>query len=89
MGRDTEAAALAGGDDEAEEELGPDVVERREAEVVDDDEVRPQEPLDEAADAVVRETPVERLGEGCSGEVADPEPGLHRGVPACDERVWE
>ena len=50
-----QAPALVGCGDEAEQELGPGVVERREPEVVDDDEVGPQEVLDKPADAVVGE----------------------------------
>ena len=69
-----QAAALVGRRDEAEQELGPGIVERCEAEVVDDDEVGPQQALDEPPDAVVGEPPVERLGERGRGEVADPEP---------------
>ena len=63
VGRDAQAAALVGGGDEAEQELGAGVVEGREAQVVDDDEVGPQQALDEPADGVVGEPAVERLGE--------------------------
>ena len=79
--------ALVGGGDEAEQELGAGVVERREAEVVDDHEVGPQQALDEPADAVVGEPAVERLDEGRRGEVADPEPRLDRGVAEGDQGV--
>ena len=80
-------AALVGGGHEAEQELGAGVVEGREAEVVDDHEVGPQQALDEPPDAVVGEAAVERLGEAGRREVADPEAGLDRGMPEGDEEV--
>ena len=40
MGGHAQAAVLVGGGHEAEEQVAPDIVERGEAEVVDDDEVR-------------------------------------------------
>ena len=82
-----EAAPLVGGGHEAEEQLGPDIVERCEAEVVDDDEVVAQEALDDPAHGVVGETPVEGLDEGRGGEVADPPAGHHRGLPEAEEQV--
>jgi len=61
MGADPERTAFVGRGDEAEQELAAHGVERREPELVDHDQVDPQEALDEPSDAVVGEAPVERL----------------------------
>ena len=74
---DAEAATLAGSGHEPEEQLRTDIIEGREAEVIDDDEVGPQEALHDAPDAVVGEAPIERLDERGSREVAHAEgPGI-------------
>jgi hypothetical protein len=45
-----QGAALVGGGDEAEQQLGAGVVQRGEAELVDDDQVGAEERLDAPAD---------------------------------------
>jgi hypothetical protein len=71
VARDAERSSFIGRGHEPEQELGPDIVERREAELVDDHEVGPQQTLDQPADAVVGQTAIERLHECCRSEVAD------------------
>ena len=55
VGADSEAAAFVGGGDESEQELGGDVVERREPELVADDQIVSEQRVDDLADAVVGE----------------------------------
>ena len=52
---------VVGGGDEPEQRLGSGVVERGEPDLVHDDRVSTQEVLDDAADGVVGQAPVERL----------------------------
>src|SRR5438876_548747 len=68
---DGQAAPLVGGGDEAEEELGAGVVQGREAQLVDDDEVVLEQTGDDAADRVVGHAAVEGLDQVRGGEVAD------------------
>ena len=58
---DAQGAAFVGGGDEPEQRLGSGVVERGEPDLVHDDRVSTQEVLDDAADGVVGQAPVERL----------------------------
>ena len=60
---DTEGSTLVGGGDEAEEELGAGVIHRGEADLVDQDEVGLQDPLEDTADRVVGQAPIEGLDE--------------------------
>ena len=87
VARDAERSSFIGRGHEPEQELGAGVVERREAEVVDDHEVGPQQPLDEPADAVVGETPIQRFASEArrrsSGPAARPDGRLAQ----ADERV--
>jgi hypothetical protein len=60
---DPERHLLLGGGDELEEELSTGVVEEGEADLVDDDEVGPEQLFDHPADPVVGKTPLEGLDE--------------------------
>ena len=71
MRADPEGAALVGGGDEPEQQLGAGVVERGEAHFIDDDQVVAEQVLDDAADGVVGQAAVEGLDELGGGEVAD------------------
>ena len=84
---DPERHPLVGGGDEPEEELGTGVVERGEADLVDDDEVGPEQLFDHLADRVVGETPVEGLDELGGTEVAHTPPCVDRGVAERDEEM--
>ena len=84
---DAEGSAFVGGGDEAEEQLGAVVVERREADLVDQHEIRPQDVFDDPADGVVGKPAVERLDELGGGEVADAVAGVDGGVAEGDEQV--
>ena len=70
VGGHAQAAVLVGGGHEAEEQVAAGVVQGREAEVVDDDEVVAQEALDDPADRVVGEAAVERLDERGGRQIA-------------------
>jgi hypothetical protein len=83
---DAEAASLVGGGDEAEEQLRAGVVERGEADLVDEQEVETQQRVDLLADAVVGEAAVELLDE-LVGAQADAQAGLDGGEPAADQQV--
>jgi hypothetical protein len=87
VGADAEGAALVGSGDEPEQQLGAGVVEWREPDLVDDDEVGTQDGLDDAADGVVGQPAVERLDELGGGEVADPVAGLDGRDAERDEAV--
>ena len=65
---DPEGASFVGGGDEPEQELGASVIEGREAELIDNDELAAQQGLDDAADAVVGQAAVEGLDELGDGE---------------------
>ena len=68
---DGERAAFVGGGDRAEQELRAVVVEGREADLVDDDQVVAAQLLDGFADGVVRDGAVEMFDEINGGEVTD------------------
>ena len=87
MAGDAEGAAFVGGGDEPEQQLGAGVVERGEADFVDQDQVVAEQVLDDAADGVVGQGPVEGLDELGGGEVPDPVPGLDGGDPEPDQDV--
>ena len=87
MRSDGEGASFVGGGDEPEQQLGAGVVERGEPDFVDQDEVDPQEGLDDLADGVVGEAAVEGFDEIGGGEVADPLSGIDGGVAEGDEEV--
>ena len=70
--------AFVGGRDEPEQQLGAGVVQRCEAELVDQDQVVAQQGVDDLADGVVGQASVERLDQ-IGGEVPDPVPGLDGG----------
>ena len=87
MGGDAEGAAFVGGGDEPEQQLGAGVVERGEADLVDDDQVVAEQGVDDLADGVVGQAAVEGLDEVGGGEVADPVPGVDGGEAERDEEV--
>ena len=78
---DGQGAAFVGAGDEPEQQLGAGVVERGEAEFVEDDQVDPQQGFDDLADGVVGQAAVEGFDEVGGGEVADLVPGVDRGGP--------
>ena len=84
---DAEGAAFVGGGDEPEQQLGAGVVQRREAEFVDDDQVVAQQGVDDLADGVVGQAAVEGLDQVGGGEVADPVSGVDGGVAEGDKQV--
>ena len=75
---EAEAAAFVGGGDEAEQQLGSGVVQRCEPEFVEDDQVVAEEGVDDVADGVVGQPPVEGVDEVGGGQVADPVAGVDR-----------
>jgi site-specific DNA recombinase len=84
---DAQGAAFVGGRDDAEQQLGAGVIERGEADFVDEDEVVAEQGVDDPADGVVGQAAVEGLGEVGGGVVADLVPGLDRGGSQCHEQV--
>jgi hypothetical protein len=87
VGRDAERPVLAGRGDEADKQLRPGGVHRGEADLVDQDEVAPEDLLDDAADRVVGESPVGGLDEIRRGDIADPLPRLDRLVAERNQQV--
>jgi hypothetical protein len=79
---DAEGLALVGRGDEPEQQLGAGVVQGREAELVDEDEVVAEQRVDDPSDAVVREAAVEGLDEVGGAEVADLVPAPMKGWTA-------
>jgi hypothetical protein len=61
--------------------LGAGVVERREAEFVEDDQLVAQQPVDDFADAVVSESSVEEFDEFGCAVLADPMASVDRRRP--------
>ena len=85
---DAEGPALVGGGDEAEEQLGPGVVHRSEADLVDQDQVGLEDLLEHPADRVVGQAPIEGLDQLGGAEVADPlDPASTACVAEGDEQV--
>jgi len=84
---DPEGAALVGGGGEPEQQLGAGVVDWREADFVDDDQVVAEQVVDNAADGVVGQAAVEGLGEVGGGEVADLGSGFDSGDAERDQAV--
>ena len=74
-----ERAAFVGGGDEPEQQLGAGVIERGEADFVDEDQVVAEQVLDDLADGVVGQAAVEGLDQVGGGEVADLVPGVDGG----------
>ena len=87
VGGDAQGAAFVGGGDEPEQQLGAGVVERGEAEFVEDDQVVAEQGVDDLADGVVGQAAVEGLDEVGGGEVADPVSGVDGGEAERDEQV--
>ena len=58
MGGDPEGAAFVGGGDEPEQQLGAGVVERGEADLVDQEQVVPEQRFDGLANGVVGEAAI-------------------------------
>src|SRR6202035_2097136 len=72
---DAQGAAFVGSCDDAEQQLRGGVIQRREADFVDNDQVVAEQGVDDPADAVVGQAAVEGLGELGGGEGADLVPG--------------
>jgi hypothetical protein len=87
VGADAQGSAFVGGGDEAEQQLGAGVVQGREADFVDDDQVGAQDGFDDAADGVVGQAAVERFDQVGGGEVADFVAGVDGGDAEGDEAV--
>ena len=87
VGSDAEGSAFVGGGDEAEQQLGAGVVERGEAEFVEDDQVVAQQAVDDLADAVVGQTAVEGVDEVGGAVVADPVSGVDGGRSEREQQV--
>jgi len=87
VGSDTQGALFVGGGDEPEQQLGAGVIEWREAQLIDDDQVVAEQVLDDAADGVVGQAPVEGLDELGGGEVADLASGCDGGDAERDQAV--
>ena len=62
VGGDAQGPAFVGGGYQAEQQLGAGVVERGEADFVDDDQVVAEQGVDDLADGVVGQPAVEGLG---------------------------
>src|SRR5262249_56588810 len=75
------------GGDEPEQQLGAGVVQRREPDLVDDDEIMSEQGVDDAADGVVGHATVELFDEFGGGQVAHLVPGGDGGVAERDEQV--
>jgi hypothetical protein len=84
---DAEGAAFAGGGDEPEQQLGPGVVQWREPDFVDQEQVVAEQGLDHFPDAVVGQAAVEGVGQVGGGEVADLMPGADGGDAEGDQDV--
>ena len=84
---DGQRAAFVGASDEPEQQLGSDVVEGRETEFVEDDQVDPQQGFDDLADGVVGQAAVESFDEVGGGEVAHLVPGVNGSGPESDQSV--
>ena len=84
---DGQRAAFVGGGDEPEQQLGAGVVQRGEADFVEDDQVVAEQGVDDLADGVVGQAAVEGFDEIGCGEVPDLVPGVDGGVPEADQGV--
>src|SRR5262249_36901120 len=87
VGGDAERAALVGGRDQAGQQVGAGVIERGEADFVDDDQVVGQQGGDDAADGVVGQAAVEGPGQVGGGVGADLVPGLDRRDAQGDQQM--
>lgn len=87
MARDAETAPFVGGCDETEEELAAGRVERRKTELVEDDQVDPEQVVDDATDGVVSQTAVQRLDQIGGGEIADAQTGVRGCMANTDEEM--
>ena len=84
---DGQGSAFVGAGDEPEQQLCSGVVERGEAQFVEDDQVDAQQGFDDLADGVVGQAAVEGFDEVGGGEVADLVPGVDGGDPQPDQGV--
>ena len=87
VGSKAEGSAFVAGGDEPEQQLGTGVVQRGEADLVDQEDVVAQQHLYDLAHGVVGQAAVERLDEVGRGQVPDPVAGEDGGVTQCDEGV--
>ena len=84
---DAEGSAFVGGRDHAEQQLRAGVVQRREADFVDEDQVVAEQGVDHFPDAVVGQAAVEGVGQVGGGEVADLVAGADGGDAQGDQDV--
>jgi site-specific DNA recombinase len=84
---DADGAAFVGGGDDAEEQLRAGVIQRREPDLADDDQVVAQQGVDDPSGAVVGQAAVEGLDQLGGGEVADTVACLDGGGAGSDEQV--
>jgi hypothetical protein len=84
---DGQTPTLVSGGNEPKEKLGAGVVERGKAEFVDDDEVSPQQLVDDLPHGVVGQAAVEGLDEVSGDEVASPQPSGDRGKPESQKEM--
>jgi hypothetical protein len=82
---DAESTSFVGGGDEPEQQLGAGVVERGEADFIDQDQVVAEQVLDDAAGGVVGQAAVEGVGQIGGGEVPDLVPGVDGGGAEGDQ----
>ena len=81
------AAVFVSGGNKAEEQLRPGFIERRELELIDEDQVVAQYGVDQLADGVVGETAVQRLDQIGSDEVAHAETTLDGAIADANQAV--
>jgi hypothetical protein len=87
VGGHGQGASFVGGGDESEWQLGAGVIEGREADFVDDDQLGAQQGVDDLADGVVGQAAVEGFDQVDGSEVADLVAGVHGGDTQPDEDV--
>ena len=84
---DGQGSAFVGAGDEPEQQLSAGVIERGEAEFVEDDQIDAEQGFDDLADGVVGQAAVEGFDEVGGGEVTDLVPGVDRGDTEADQGV--
>ena len=84
---DAQGTAFAGSGDDAEQQLRAGVVQWREPDFVDEDQLVAEQGVDDAADGVAGQAAVEGLGELGGGVVADLVPGRDGGGTERDQQV--
>jgi site-specific DNA recombinase len=82
-----EAAVFVGGGHEAKQQLGAGGIQRREPDLIDDEQLVAEQPVDHPPDGVVGQPLVEGLDQLGGGEVAHSVPGGDGGVAERDQQV--